>query len=196
MTMEDVLKAVPDDDTPDGNKPEDCDDAAVLTCSEFASLPGEETELVHEQVALPTPRSSVSPVNVHDHVDEVPRKASVRQPGDQRTGTFHATALLIATEPFERTAAHDLESFCWVIIYAAYKRALLDAEGNDKEALQAENDRLFSISSVAMLIERRTHYATPYILRTTSSGTQRSKAIPHHAVVGLVEFWMKEPCLA
>ncbi|KAH9891298.1 hypothetical protein C8Q73DRAFT_118900 [Cubamyces lactineus] len=79
------MEEVPEGDARDSNTTEDCDNAAFLTDFEFASLSEEETELMREQVARPTLESSVSQVNVHDVFDQVPRKASVRQPGDERT---------------------------------------------------------------------------------------------------------------
>ena len=72
MTMEDV----PDDDTPGDTIPDDYNDIAFLTDPESTSLPGEETELVREQVARPTFGSSVSRVKVHDVFNEVPRLSS------------------------------------------------------------------------------------------------------------------------
>ncbi|KAI0327277.1 hypothetical protein GY45DRAFT_1327888 [Cubamyces sp. BRFM 1775] len=153
--------------------------------------------MVKNQQLLRSSKTLLVPAK-EPHAKSNVHEASVRQPGDGRTGTpqFDATVLLLAiasNKPFQRTAAHDLESFCWVLIHAAYQRALLDAGGTDKEALQAENDRLFDSSSIAMLIERRADLAVPYKLMATSDGTQSPKAVPHHAIVGLVQFYNKGP---
>ena len=72
MTMEDM----PGDDTPGDTIPDDCNDIAFLTDFESTSLPGEETELVREQVARPTFGSTVSRVKVRDVFNEVPRLSS------------------------------------------------------------------------------------------------------------------------
>ncbi|KAI0692914.1 hypothetical protein C8T65DRAFT_744929 [Cerioporus squamosus] len=88
-------------------------------------------------------------------------------PGDGLTGTaiFMAQAVLEAVsngQPIVRTAEHDLESFCWVIIYVVYKHALDDTETlekietqNFRNALLDEFRALFAAYSIADLTGRR-----------------------------------------
>lgn len=70
---------------------------------------------------------------------------------------FKATELLRAvvrnqTTPAP-TAAHDLESFCWVFVATAYLRAVQDGPDNQtRSALQRERRRIFAATSCQDLL--------------------------------------------
>ncbi|OJT02312.1 hypothetical protein TRAPUB_7169 [Trametes pubescens] len=84
-----------------------------------------------------------------------------KEAGETMTGTvaFMATELLkaaVAGKTITRTAAHDLESFCWVFIYSLYLRALRDApKGQKRTALQREYRQIFAAISCGELLEKR-----------------------------------------
>lgn len=73
---------------------------------------------------------------------------------------FEATELLRAvikdqTAP-ARTAAHDLELFCWVFVGTAYLRAVQNApDSQTRSALQRERRRIFAAMSCQELLNNR-----------------------------------------
>lgn len=73
---------------------------------------------------------------------------------------FKATELLRAivrdkTTP-ARTAAHDLESFCWVFASTVYLRGVQDAlDSETQAALQRERRRIFAATSYQELLNSR-----------------------------------------
>ncbi|KAL1938687.1 hypothetical protein VTO73DRAFT_11290 [Trametes versicolor] len=73
---------------------------------------------------------------------------------------FIATELLRAAiksdETIARTAAHDLESFCWVFVLTLYLRAVRDApEDRTRLALRMEYHTIFAARSREELLEKR-----------------------------------------
>ncbi|OJT03826.1 hypothetical protein TRAPUB_5515 [Trametes pubescens] len=71
-----------------------------------------------------------------------------------------ATELLKAAvnsgETIARTAAHDLESFCWVFVSMLYLRAMRDApEGQMRSTLQREYSKIFASRSRDELLKKR-----------------------------------------
>ncbi len=71
-----------------------------------------------------------------------------------------ATELLRAAvnsgETIARTAAHDLESFCWVFVSTLYLRAMRDApEGQTRSTLQREYHKIFASQSSEELLKKR-----------------------------------------
>ncbi|KAI0327260.1 hypothetical protein GY45DRAFT_1151535 [Cubamyces sp. BRFM 1775] len=72
---------------------------------------------------------------------------------------FTASAVLIGIRdkvPMERRETHDLESLCWVIIYLAYKRAIVDTVDTEAgELLKQENDNLFSSPRIPGILRNR-----------------------------------------
>lgn len=72
---------------------------------------------------------------------------------------FMATELLRATVGHYTTtgtAAHDLESFCWVFVFSLYIRAVRDAlTVSERSALVRENRRIFAATSYQELLNNR-----------------------------------------
>lgn len=73
---------------------------------------------------------------------------------------FKATELLRAVikdqTTLARTAAHDLESFCWVFVGAVYLRTVQDVlNSQTRAALQRERRRIFAATSCQELLKNR-----------------------------------------
>ncbi|EIW56241.1 uncharacterized protein TRAVEDRAFT_73812 [Trametes versicolor FP-101664 SS1] len=86
---------------------------------------------------------------------------AAKEAGETMTGTvaFMATELLqavVAGKTITRTAAHDLESFCWVFIYTLYLRALRDMpKGQKRSDLQSEYRKIFAAIGCVELLDKR-----------------------------------------
>ncbi|RPD79631.1 hypothetical protein L226DRAFT_567713 [Lentinus tigrinus ALCF2SS1-7] len=152
-----------------------------LTDFEFASVPLPETRKTYVAVEAESSVGGIGTLGANQGkrmkfkvVNEaMPQKT---QPGDGMTGTaiFMAQSVLEAVldkKPIVRTAVHDVESFCWVILYAIYKHAIDDTNvvkniPNVKNILTEDNSTfltklkqefrgLFAAYSIQNLLNRR-----------------------------------------
>ncbi|KAM5544010.1 hypothetical protein V8D89_002627 [Ganoderma adspersum] len=99
--------------------------SGFLSDWEFAWLPQHVLDVANTNSAEPQPDEPDMDIKI--------------TPGDILTGTpiFFATELLIGLKekrPVVRTRVHDLESFEWVILYAAYEHSIESAGNGTKEA--------------------------------------------------------------
>ncbi|KAI0353169.1 hypothetical protein OH77DRAFT_632907 [Trametes cingulata] len=88
-------------------------------------------------------------------------------------GIFSASEVLIAVKQRKyivQTPAHDLQSFCWTILYVVYKAALKPVSGaslkgwsgEDTQKLKKEYKELFAAATVQSLLMQRSRRLGPF----------------------------------